>query len=401
MASYDFSELANKYDKFSHPVVVLKIENKDFSKNKDSLGVSDIEVELTSGYEASIASFTIYNCFDVQKSKFNISAVEKYIRLGSSVSIALGYSSEALEVFCGFVTRVNFLYPEDDMPGIKVTAMDVKGVMMASNYSRQLTATCYSEAVKEIFQKPAYTKLQEDEIIRKVSIADTPDKEEGAPGGGAGAGAQKASDRTMEMVCESDYEFVVRAAKKYNYEFFTECGTVLFRSAKSDTEVLIELSPRNGIRSIDVEYDMTGLVQSIEARGMDVGKGKVISAKKDFSNSISTGNDAVKYIKKSAKVYIDPTITSDKEAQNRVDFLMDDISYRFGTLECDCIGIPELLPGRFIKLTDIGYPPENEFYIVTVRHRLLDDRGFETKIIGKAASIGKSAGIGGGSFGAF
>ena len=385
MAAYVFSDLAKKYNKFSHPVVVLKVDNKDFSKNKDNLSVSDIEVELTCGYEASIASFVIYNCFDISKSTYKISAVKDYIKLGSSVEIAMGYGSEAAEVFTGFISRVNFVYPENDMPGIKVTAMDVKGIMMANNNSRQLTANCYSDAIEEIFKKNIYATLQDEKVIKSLNITDTPDKDSQKA---IGSSDKKTTDRTIEMVCESDYEFVVKVAKKYNYEFFTECGNVYFRKAKSDADVLMELSPKTGLRSLDVEYDITGLVQIVEARGMDTGKGKVISAKEKFSNAISIGNDAKKLIKNSEMVYIDPTITSEQEAKKRAESMMEDISYRFGTLECDCIGIPELLPGHFIELSGVGYPPENKFYVVSIRHRLIDDRGYETRIIGKAASIG-------------
>lgn len=385
MASYVFSELVKKYDKFSHPVVVLKVDKKDFSKNKGKLSVSDIEVELTCGYEASIASFVIYNCFDISKSEFKIEEVKDYIKLGSSVEIALGYGAEATEVFTGFISKVNFTYPENDMPGIRVTAMDVKGIMMANNNSKQLNATCYSDAIDEIFKKNVYTAMQKERIIKSVNITETPDK---GMGGMAGAQEKKVTDRTMEMVGESDYEFVVKAAKKYNYEFYTECGNVYFRKAKSSTETLMELSPKEGLRSIDVEYDLTGLVQTVEARGMDSGKGQVIRAKEKFTNTISIGNDAMKYIKKSEKVYIDPTITSEQEAKKRAESLMQEISFRFGTLECDCVGLPELLPGHFVEITSLGYPPENKFYIVSVCHRLYDDRGYETRIIGKAASIG-------------
>ncbi len=384
MATYNYSDLKSKYDNFEHPVVSLKINGKAFKNNKEEFIISDIEVELTSGYEASIAMFTIYNTFDQIQSEFRIEEVKPYILLGSSVELALGYSNQALTIFCGFISKVNFVYPENDMPGIRITAMDVKGIMMANNYSKQLVATSYGEAVKEILEKNAYVSMSNNQIIKKLAISDTPDKQQTTTTGNK----QQVTDRTIEMVCESDYEFVVKAAKKYNYEFFSEAGVVYFRKAKSNTEVLMELSPKTGLRMLDVEYDLTGLVESVETRGMDTGKAKVITSKKKFSNKISIGNKAKPYIKKSEKIYIDPTITSQKEADSRAEAILEEISYRFGTLECECIGLPELLPGHFIKLSTLGEPLENKFYIVNVRHSITDSRGFETKIIGKAASIG-------------
>lgn len=410
MATYEFKDLKKQYENFSFPVAVVKVNGKDLSDNKHNFTVSDIEVELTSGYEASIASFIIYNTFDRETSEYKIKEVKPYILLGSSVEVALGYSATALNVFRGFIAKVNFVYEQGDIPGIKVTAMDVKGVMMANNYSKQLTATNFGDAVKEILGKNAYVNMTNKEIIKQLVISDTPDKPTPVPGadgaaGLAGAsalsgasampGTNAASDRTIEMVCESDYEFVVKAAKKYNYEFFTDCGVVYFRKAKSDHEILMELAPETGLRNLDVEYDLTGLVESVQTRGMDTGKGKVIQAKKKFSNKISIGNKANAFIKKSEKVYIDPTITSQDEADSRAESLMEEISYRFGTLECDCIGLPELKPGHFIKLKSLGTPPGNLFYIVNVRHVMDDSRGYETKIVAKTAGINQKLDLSG------
>ena len=384
MASYTYKDLKTKYDDFHHPVVVLKVNGKEFSKNSAGLIASNIEIELTSGFEASIASFTLYNTFDVDNSCYRINEIKPYIMLGSSVEIALGYEKEAQIVFCGYISRVNFVYEEGDMPGVRITAMDVKGAMMANNYSRQLTATSYGDAVREILDKGAYLSMVNSGIIKSLAISDTPDKTM------VPAATPKASDRTVEMVAESDYEFCVKAAKKYNYEFFTECGNLYFRPAKSNSEVVMEMGPAEGLRFFDIEYDITGLVEKVKARSTDVSKAKLIEAEQKINNKISIGNKAKQFVKKSEKVYLDATITSQEEAKNRVNSLVEEISYRFGTLECVCIGLPELLPGKFFELKSMGSPPENRFYLHRVVHRISEDEGFVTRLYGKAASISSS-----------
>lgn len=383
MAIYDFKNLKTKYGIFEYPFVFINIDGKEFSKNKAGLVVSDIEVELTSGYEASIASFCIYNSFDDEISNFRTEEVEKYICIGSGVEIALGYGEEAQWVFSGFISKVNFFYEAGDAPGIRVTAMDVKGIMMASKYSRQLTATSYGEAVKEILEKGPYMGLTNSQIITSMEISDTPDKK--APS----STESKTSDRTIEMVAESDYEFVVKAAKKYNYEFFTDCGIVYFRKAKENAEILMEMGPADGLRSFDVEYDITGLVEIIKARGTDVSNGKVIESKKKFNQKISMGNKAKKLIKNSEKVYLDATITSQEEADSRAASLMEEMSYRFGSLQCSCIGIPELVPGNYLGIRSLGEPVDNYFYLTKVIHKLDSTRGYETILYGKTCKIGE------------
>ena len=77
MATFNFTNLKKQYENFSYPFSVVEINNKDISKDKNGLAVSDLMIELTSGFEASIASFTIYNCYDRYSSQFEIEKVKK------------------------------------------------------------------------------------------------------------------------------------------------------------------------------------------------------------------------------------------------------------------------------------------------------------------------------------
>ncbi len=383
MASFEYGKLKQKYEEFAHPVAQILVNGKNVVDNKSGFRIADIEVEMTSGFEAAIATFWIYGCYDKTASGFRFDDIKKYIFMGSSVVINLGYGISLREIFRGFISRVNFSFHEEDMPGVEITAMDVKGIMMAGNYSKQLKASNFSDGVKEILQNTAYTKLQSNEIITKLDITDTPDKK---LGGGTSQG-DKATDKTIEMVCESDYEFVVKAAKKFNYEFFSIGGTVYFRRAKNNKEILIEAGPGDGLHRFDVGYDITGLVEKVEVRGIDVGKSKKISASQKLKNKVSQGNKAKPLISKSQKVYLDPTVSSQEEAGYRAEYLMEDISYRLGTLEAEFIGLPELTPGRFMKLKGLGPAASNTFYLVTVRHIMDSERGYVTKVIGKTASM--------------
>lgn len=384
MATYEFDELKKQYMQFQHPVAVIKINGQSLADKKKGYPVSDIQIDLTSGFEASIAEFCVYDVYDETAGKFDITSKKTKIQLGLRVEVYLGYSGEARCVFVGVITRINYLFEKHDVPCIKVTAMDVKGIMMAGSYSSQLKAGNYADAVKEILEKTAYEKLGEqgEKVIRGISIDMTPDKQRALTGGNS------AKDKTIEMVAESDYEFVVKAAKKHNFEFFTECGYVYFRKAKSDTSVLMEIGPATGMHSFDISYDLTGLVEKVVVRGMDVSKAKLISANQKFSNKISNGNKAKPLLKNSQKVYIDSTITSKEEAEDRVKSLVETMSYRYGTLECELVGLPEILPGHFLKLTGLGEPAENTFYIQKVRHILGKDGSYDTRITGISAGLG-------------
>lgn len=378
MATLDFEQLKTKYDGFQSPTAAIKINDQLLTDEKSPFQVSDIEVDLTCGYEASIASFNIYNVYSTVKGQFETEEVQKYIYLGSKAEIYLGYGNSAKLVFVGVIAKISYLMQEHEVPCIQVTVMDAKSIMMAGNYSRQLKATQFTEAAKEILTRASYARLQSMGIIRNIQVTQPLLK---ASADGA------ASASTIEMVVESDYEFLVKLAKKNNYEFFCECGDVIFRKAKSVQMPLFTLTPSMGIYNFEVEYDITGLAETIYARSTDPAKAKVIESKGKFSNKISMGNKAKPLLKGSERVYIDPTISSKEEAQDRVDSLMEDMAFRYGTLTCDMVGIPEMKPGYFLDMQCMGDGPSNVFYMVNVRHSLRSTGGYSMKITGKTNAM--------------
>lgn len=377
-----YQDLQNKYFDFSHPRACVYLGDKIFTSKGDDMMLNDIRVEITSGYEASVASFRIYDVYNTSTGKFRFNDVKKQVMMGNSVTITMGYMDCLETVFVGFVSGVAFGFELEGMPYIEVTAMDVKGIMMGGNYALQLKATTYSAAVKEVLNRTGEGKLSQLGGITDIAVTNTPDADPRME-----TGIKKSSPITVEMVNESDYEFVVRAAKRYNYEFFVDRGKVLFRPAKQDTSVLMDIGAGRGLQTFHIQYSITGVVGKIEARAMDPGKGEAISASSRFNNTISTANKAKQLVGKGARVYVDASISSKEEAESRVAALMEQMSYRLGSLEARCVGIPDLVPGRFIKVSGMGAPVDNQFYVTSVTHEFTSEAGFSTQIEGCAAKI--------------
>lgn len=378
MQTYDFENLKKKYRAFQQPIAVLKMADRELG-GRTGYPISDVEIDLTCGYEASVAEFSLYHVYNKDTASFEVAdALKRYIALGAKTEIALGYGVAAELIFVGAVMRVSYRYDSDEIPCIRVSAMDVKGVMMAGVYSRQLMARSCSEAVKEIFHRNAYAGMQGSGVIRGIQVTDTPDQI--SPG--SAADGMPVTDRSMEMAAESDYEFVVKAARRYNYEFFTECGIVLFRKPKADKNVRIVVSPACGLYRFDISYDVTGLVNKVTVRATDPGKAKVISSQ--VKNRASLPGKVKTLLKGSEKVYIDASAASVEETGYRADSLMEDISYRYGSLECEVQGLPEYLPGYFVEVSGVGETADNRFYVTRAVHRLTKDGRYIVKLEGKA-----------------
>ncbi len=367
----DFHKLKEQYGNFQVPVADIEVEGKSFGTNSSDLIAGEVTVELSTGYEASAAVFRIYNCQDADTLEYQMKDVLPFVSLGSSVRIKLGYASHLEEVFCGFIARTVFLKDEQG-PCIEVHAMDVKGIMMENTYICQMKSGCCSGAVREILEKPVYQTFRNKGMIEKLDIQDTPDK---------------GQNHLIEMAAQSDYEFIVKTAKRMGYEFFMEKSTLHFRKPNEKKTEQITLGPGAGIRAWEIGYDVRGLVQSIEVRGADDGKGERVSAEKKFTNKISEGNKAAALLSQTKKVCVDESAVSKEQAENRAQALLEQMSYRFGSMECECAGLPKLFPGYFIRISGFAKPADNLFYLTRVRHTMDEWGGYRTYISGCAAML--------------
>ncbi|MCR5748240.1 MAG: hypothetical protein K6G03_11080 [Lachnospiraceae bacterium] len=406
MAEYKFSDLKAKYEGFREPKIRVYIGGNVLGKDT-GLGIISAEVEQTSGFEASIATVVLGGAYKGDSHSFDIKKTKQFMYMGSTIIILMGYAESVREVFRGFIARVHFIIPGDgthQVPSIELTCMDVKGLMMANRHSKRLKSQYYSDAVKEVLQANPFMSQKDSKgkDFIKLVISNTPDKPEGAGGGAGGAaggmggaggaggagGQKETTDKRVEMVEESDYEFVVKAAKKYNFDFFAICESVYFIEAKKNADPVIELKPNMGLANIDVGYDLSGIVKSVEVRNIDMDQGKYIGGKKKSTTKISLGNVAKPLVEKQSMVYIDPTTDSKNEAGYRAAYLMDTIDYRLGNISAEFVGIPELTAGRFVTISSFGTPLDNNYYLTSVRH-ILDDGLYKTVFEGCTNTIGK------------
>ncbi len=369
---FTYDKLKEKYGDFQFPLTVIEINGQDAAKLDDNVKVTDVVVDLTSGFEATMANFTLVGYYNTTTNMFLTNKFDEKVKLGMGVKISVGYSNEAVEVFYGYITHINFVYNgSNGMPGIKVTCMDVKAAMMSNRETKQFPeCKCYSDAVKKIIE--TYKVLDKTKPkLTELKVFDTPDKPDKPQGG------EKESDVTIEMTDETDYEFCVRAAKKFNYEFFCHCGTIYFRAAKSEKEPLITLSLM-GLFSIDIEYTNVGITESVEVKAMDPGKEKLISNVQNNSNS------KIFQFKGSKRVFVDPTVHNEKEAEYRAKYLLEENSYKHCTLKASMVGIPELTPGRFFLMLFTEKNELKTFYLTEVKHFFDGNGTFSTQIVARS-----------------
>ena len=88
-------------------------------------------------------------------------------------------------------------------------------------------------------------------------------------------------------------------------------------------------------------------------------------------------------------VYLDASAVSQEQLNARSEYLLETMGYRFGELQCECVGIPDLMPGRFIRVTGLGEVVSNRFYITKVVHRF-GEQGYGTTLTGSIDRLEES-----------
>ncbi|MFR1728767.1 hypothetical protein, partial [[Clostridium] hylemonae] len=144
----NYESLKNAYGNFQLPKAEVLVEGKSFGENRAGMLIDEVRVELSCGFEAAEAVFRITGCVDLDTGMYKTKELKPFILLGSYVLIKMGYRSGTKEVFRGFISRTEFVN-EDGTPSVEVTSVDVKGIMMANTYARQLKARYVSDAVRE------------------------------------------------------------------------------------------------------------------------------------------------------------------------------------------------------------------------------------------------------------
>ncbi|MBQ4347260.1 MAG: phage late control D family protein, partial [Firmicutes bacterium] len=255
--------------------------------------------------------------------------------------------------------------------GIRVECADVRCAMMNGRMFSGATEKTLELATKSILEKGPYKAL-----YGKLDMAQPE--------------AAKENDFEIQLTCESDFDFVTRAAKKLGYEFIMIQDTLIFRKNRgTNTDPIVKLGPGKGIIDINLRRTLGGMVKEVEVLNSDDAKGEVIIGEAKASEKWSAGSSANDIIKEQKRVVIDPSVRNKEEAKKRAGSELDSIIWNYGVVQATCVGIPELTPGRFIEFENVAKNAiDGKYYITRVKHILEAGKGFKSVVEAKTNKIG-------------
>lgn len=361
-AGTTYQQLKSKYQDFRAPTVRLVVDGTDLTENLKTR-LSRVVADLTCGYAASGISFDVVGEYDYEQTAFSAKGAAKVLQLGARVELQLGYIRTET-VFSGLIAEVRYEFEEDDAPYLHVECMDAKCLLMKMQRLEIRSEKKIAPLVNALLgAQPVSTYL----TGREVSL-------------------QEAEREPQPFTMESDYDFLVRQAQYTGCEFFIFAGKAYFRQPPTSSSPIMTLEPRQGISRASLSLRGTPLVRKVTVVGVDPTSDESVSGSASAQGSFGQGAGPNRMLSGTERTYFDPRAASAKDAADRAKVLMSGIQQQFGQLSCRCVGLPELVPGRWIKIKGLLPEANTGFYIVNVRH-VYSQNGFTTTFDARISSL--------------
>jgi phage protein D len=339
-----YEDLAKKYKNFMVPAYKIKVRGSDVAASL-KLAVESLTLSLSLDV-ANSCSFTIVNAYDRKSSSFS-SDVKSQFKLGTVLTVEVGYGSSTTMVFKGYVSELS--YDFQDVPTISVSALDMRRLMMEGE-GRMLihSVQSYSDAFTEVMQR--YQKICSSMVIDKT---------------------EKNLPNVTQSV--SDFEFVTGdLATKGDREFFVLADKAYFRIPYKVQEPLTTLEWGKGLISFSRNsmYHNTAIkVVGFNEIKKEVLVGEVVSKSDDAQVDAIPEPQPSIYRQPNAQEVSQVKLRAESEGKKKKQKTQGGSGV--------CVGLPEVVPGRFIKLSKLDSDLDGPYYIKGVNHTLSGD-GFTT-----------------------
>lgn len=344
--SYSNEKLANKYGNFLVPAYKIKVNGTDLVTAK-KLDVAEMVITLSLKAASSVL-IKLADLYDEESHSF-ASEIKSKFKLGTVVEIEIGYLSETTMVFKGYVAGLGVEF--EDYPLLTLQLMDARRLMMTGGKKHLLhEVKNYSDAFKAVMGN--YSKLCSP-------VADA------------------TSDNLEKPLAQTtnDYNFVTRELiekGKAPREFFILGDKAYFREPAKVTSAVMKVKYGSELLSFSM---MSGYLDvKVVVSGYDPKAQKAVSAtaaakSKDGQSPVISSPPAI--------YFVDPDADTQEKAKTRADAIakreLNKVCTGHGTL----VGLPEVVPGRFLEVESLDSMADKKYYITEVVHTI-DTESFTT-----------------------
>lgn len=351
--SYTFDDLNKKYDRFSAPCYEITVGGKKLSES--GITVTTLEVELSADGTAGGCSFVIDGQYNHEHSKWENKALD-LIKPGAELAVRGGYVKDK-EIFFGYVDDYTVEFQEDGPPRLTVSGLDGLGYLMSFREPYYGGKKKAAEIIKSILQKSVSAGF-----AKKVTMGRLPDFE---------------TPILKEQV--DDWKFLNLMAARYGVTLFAVDGELIFDNVASKTSPIVTLSFGKGLMSFQKRVSLAHQVGKVVILGRDVNQKAIKgeASKVSIGGSGKTAAQLVSGLEKAVLREFSEFARTQKECEQLAQGRLDGIAMGFVSGGGTCIGIPELIPGRYIKIDGVDAKSNGTYFVTKVRH-LFELNGYLT-----------------------
>ena len=357
-ATYTYTALAEKYQQFAAPSFEVTLGGSVVEN------ISELEVEITADGTAGGCTFLVEGLYDHTQSSWPESLLRQ-VALGARLTVSAGYVKRR-EIFYGCVDEYSLEFDEDGAPRVKVSGIDGLGYLMSQReplYAGQRQA---ADVVRAILNKSVSAGFAKSVTVGTLKGFVTP--------------------IVKEQV--DDWRFLNLLAQRYGASLLVVDGEMIFDTAMDHTAAILTLTAGLGLRRFQKRVSLANQVGQVEILGRDVNQKPVKGAASSVSVG-GSGKSAAQLVPAYQKAVLreySEFVRTQEECRALAQARLNSIAMGLVTGEGQCVGLPELIPGRYLTIDGSDDQVNGTYFLTKVRH-LFSNEGFETVFEFKGAKV--------------
>lgn len=358
--SYKFKDLEKKYSNFLSPT--FKITVGGFKLDSAKVPISYLQIQLTTENRAGMCSFTVEAMYDYETGVWSDGFLDK-VDVGMKVVVEIGYAESQKQIFLGYVDKYRIDYSSQGAPQLHVSAMDGLGLLMSNREKTDFGKRKTTDVVRELVMACQHVGLATACTIDKLPAFE--------------------AQFVKEKACSS-YDFLCRLAEMCFVNFCIINGELIFSNLLKNTTDLIELTMGVSLiefsKTIALSQQTVGSVTVISNGTVDKKevRSKAVVPSRYGGGAGETGVQKWKALKGTNRDLVVNFLKSADECKFVAQNVLDSMSLGFVQGSGRCIGIPEIIPGRYIKLAGLDKETNGSYFITAVTHTFSGE-GFFTE----------------------
>lgn len=294
---------------------------------------------------------------------------EREVRLGSTITVSAGDSSDPREIFRGVVTGLEAEFPESDPPELLLLAED------RLQHARMTRRT-------HVYRDMAVADIA-DRIAQELSLR-------------AEVNGLRSPVGTWVQLNESDLAFLRRLLQRFDADLQIVEDRLEVAPVSEVQRQVIEMELSRDLRSVRFIADLAHQVTAVTSAGWNPLTGRAVSGRSQGQHlGPGRGRRSASLLQEVLGERIEHVghipVTTDDEAQALADTVFDQRARGFVCAEGCATGHPSVRVGTHLQLRGTGSRFENTYYVVSTHHRYDRARGYMTHFRAESSALGAAS----------